>query len=87
MAIHKKRRKRGTDDEAHDSIAYFRAEDRFFRSADGQWCYSTRKGERGPFATRELAEIDLASYLVTIETGLELELAPDEDQPKRGANF
>ena len=69
-----KRSRRRTDDPARDSVAHFRAKDRFVRSADGDWYYATRGGERGPFATKLLAEIDLARYLLTAETGIELEV-------------
>ena len=70
----KRSQNRRTDDPASDSVAHFRAKDRIVRSTDGDWYYATRDGERGPFATRVLAEIDLARYLLTVETGIELEV-------------
>ncbi len=65
----KRSRKRRTGDPA--SVSVFRAEDRLFQS-DGDWYYGTREGDRGPFATRVLAEIALTRYLLTVETGIEV---------------
>jgi hypothetical protein len=31
-------------------------------SADGVWYIATREGERGPFPTKQLAELDLKNY-------------------------
>ena len=67
----KRSRNRRTSDPA--SVSVFRAKDRFFQS-DGDWYYGTREGYRGPFATRVLAEIALARYLLTVETGVEPEV-------------
>ncbi len=67
----KRSRNRRTGDPA--SVSVFRAKDRFFQS-DGDWYYATRDGDRGPFATRVLAEIALTRYLLTVETGMELEV-------------
>ena len=78
----KRRRNRRTDDPASDAVAHFRAKDRLFRSVEGDWYYGTRDGDRGPFASRGLAEIDLARYLVTAETGIELEVDYGEAELK-----
>jgi hypothetical protein len=40
---------------------HFRAESRFYQQ-DGQWFYSTREGEHGPFASRHDAEADARLY-------------------------
>lgn len=45
---------------------HFRSSDRFFRQ-NGQWYFQTRGGDRGPFGTREEAELDLKRYVDTME--------------------
>ena len=41
---------------------YFRSERLF--TMNGEWYYSTREGERGPYATRELARRELERYVL-----------------------
>ena len=52
---------RKTDDN-QTSVRYFRAGDRLFRVED-QWFYATREGNEGPFASKELAERHLRSFI------------------------
>jgi len=45
---------------------YFRAETRFSQE-EGQWYFDTREGRRGPFPTREAAELELTRYVDTMQ--------------------
>jgi hypothetical protein len=51
---------RKTDPES--SARPFRAGDRFFR-IDGQWYYTLREGDEGPFGSRAEAESHLNTFL------------------------
>ena len=43
-------------------IPHFRSSDRFFRHEE-KWCFQARESVRGPFDSREAAEIELKRYL------------------------
>ncbi len=45
---------------------FFRSSDRFVR-VDGQWWFTTRDGDQGPFATRENAVLALKRYVDGVE--------------------
>ena len=38
-----------------------------FRQESGQWYFQTREGERGPFDSREAADLELQHYIDTME--------------------
>ncbi len=38
-----------------------------FRQQSGQWYFQTREGERGPFDSREAADLELQRYIDTME--------------------
>ncbi len=38
-----------------------------FRQQSGQWYFLTREGERGPFDSREAADLELQHYIDTME--------------------
>ena len=45
---------------------HFRVADRFTQEG-GQWFFDTREGQRGPFATRKAAELELQRFIDTME--------------------
>ena len=38
-----------------------------FQQQSGQWYFQTREGDRGPFDSREAAELELQRYIDTME--------------------
>ena len=44
------------DSDEKTNVRHFRTANRYF-CQDGQWWFSTREGEEGPFPTREQAEL------------------------------
>jgi len=38
-----------------------------YQKHSGQWYFQTRKGDRGPFDSREAAELELQRYIDTME--------------------
>lgn len=75
---------RRTDPE-NTSRSYFRTGDRFF-SLNGQWFFTAREGEVGPFQCREMA-VEEASRYVREQEALarcvhdDLTLVPKDDRP------
>ena len=55
---------RETDEQS--SVSHFRAVERYF-CENGQWYFSTREGEEGPFRTREAAEAAMQRYVNSIQ--------------------
>ena len=55
-------RKNDTD----ETVTLFRSSSRN-RQHGGQWYLRTREGHRGPFDTREAAELELRRYIDTME--------------------
>ena len=68
------------------SASHFRATERFFRE-NGQWYFSTREGEEGPFRTREAAEAAMQRYVKSIQAAANFKkeqtekYARDPDKP------
>ena len=45
---------------------FFRAGDRVY-CQNGQWFFTTREEDHGPFPTREAAELNLSRYVIEME--------------------
>ena len=57
---------------------YFRASERIF-NVDGQWFFTTREGDEGPFVTRKAAESHMRTYIDTQQlTGKRLQTREQE---------
>ena len=54
------------EDDEKSNISHFRSAHRFF-CQDGQWWFSTREGEEGPFNSREHAEATRDRYVDSIQ--------------------
>ncbi len=63
LAFRENRVMRNTDS---DRRPRFRSKNRFFRH-EGKWHFETRERVRGPFDTREAAELELQRYIDTME--------------------
>lgn len=50
------------DTDENPGIRHFRSDSRLF-CADGEWWFSTREGEEGPYANREEAELGLERFI------------------------
>lgn len=61
------------------NIAFFRSSDRFVR-IDGQWWFTTREGQEGPFASREAATVAALRFVTAAQ-------ALDEISPGSGPTF
>jgi len=51
-------------------VLRYRVRSRWFRgehSQGGRWCFHTREGDRGPFESRDSAELELRRYVETME--------------------
>ena len=70
--------RRRTDED--EKIAHFRSGRRIF-NVNGQWFFSTRDGERGPYADESEAERELAVFLKLAETeALKSEFDADREE-------
>lgn len=73
------------ENDENSSVRHFRTANRFF-CQDGQWWFSTREGEEGPFNSREHAEEGMQRYVDSVrvmanlkaEKSAELEILPKE---------
>ena len=54
---------RECDDQSN--LRHFRTAERYF-CQNGQWWYSTREGEEGPFPSREAAEFAMQRYVDSV---------------------
>ena len=61
------------DSDEQTNVRYFRTGHRYF-CQNGQWWFSTREGEEGPFATRVAAEGALERYVQSIKAMREYRL-------------
>ena len=50
---------------------HFRAENRIFQ-VDDQWWFTTREGDRGPYASRQAAADELTAYILEKRGNVEL---------------
>ena len=50
---------------------HFRAKDRVFQIND-DWWFATRDGDRGPFASKQLAAEELANYVKEVRGDIDL---------------
>ena len=67
-----------SDDNPKDNVSYYRSERLFVMNGD--WYFSTREGDEGPFATRQQAEAALDFFV----TG-KIELAHFQKSREEGA--
>ncbi|HEX7034372.1 MAG TPA: DUF6316 family protein [Pseudomonadales bacterium] len=63
------------DDPSHLKKRFFRSNDRFFQ-INGQWYFSAREGDIGPFRSREQAKREAQAYIAA-------RLASETPSPKR----
>jgi len=54
------------DSDKDEKVRPFRTRNRYF-CQDGQWWFSTREGEEGPFMSREAAEHGMQRYVDSAE--------------------
>ncbi len=57
-------------DPKHQKKRFFRAHDRFFQ-INGQWYFSAREGDIGPFRSRSEAEREAEAYIAACEFSVE----------------
>lgn len=75
------------DSDEKSTVRHFRTGHRFF-CQDGQWWFSTRESEEGPFSSREHAELVASRYVDSIhmmqkfQEGQESKEAEDKDKPE-----
>ena len=76
------------DSDEQSNVRHFRTGHRYF-CENGQWWFSTREGEEGPFATRAAAEAALDRYVQSIKAMQEYRLKHHEKfaaDPERQAD-
>jgi hypothetical protein len=56
------------NDPIHQKKRFFRSNDRFFQ-INGQWYFSAREGDIGPFRSREQARLEANAYIAARNAG------------------
>ena len=64
------------------TVRHFRTGNRFILQ-DGEWWFSTREGEEGPFATREAAELGLKQFVETYEMMIKFQTEQPEQHGEK----
>jgi len=64
---------------------FFRSEERVFQ-VNGEWWFALREGDRGPFASRDLAFSELSQFMLDNRAEVELDDVSRLDKSARGAS-